>query len=227
MTMRRPTITIALGAAAALAAASGADASGVVTPPAGTPNLAQMAIQPTDLVPGAVPGSQAYVRPPTGFTAQYGSDFTTASTPDGVSYSLVLDFVALAPDASTASNLFTEQQAFDESRKGHKLITKQIIKAAGKKGHLEAKNVKFTAAQTAGVGTGSFEETITVSHKHASFQEVVLFFEEGDIVASLELVGDINSAVPEADATTLANAMNTHITTVLAASGATGASGAT
>lgn len=225
--MKRRTITPALGAALVLAGATAASAgaAGVVTPPAGTPNLALMVVQPTDLVAGAVIGDQAYVQPPSGFTAQYGSDFTTASTPDGANYSLVLDYVSLAPDPTTADTFYADQQAFEQSRKGRKFIVKSIIHAAGKKSHLKAKNVKFSAEQSAGVGASSYEETITVAAKHVHVSEIFLIFQEGDVVASLELVGEADKTVPAADATTLATAMDTHIKSVLASSGATGASG--
>jgi hypothetical protein len=227
--MKRPTITPALGAALVLAGATAASAgaAGVVTPPAGTPNLALMVVQPTDLVPGAVIGDQAYVQPPSGFTADYGSDFTTASTSDGVNYSLVLDYVALAPDPTTADTLYAGEQAFEQSRKGRKFIVKSIIRAAGKRSHLKAKNVKFSAEQSAGVGQSSYEETITVAAKHIMVSEIYLIFQEGNVVASLELVSEADKPVPGTDATTLAAAMDSHIKSVLAASGATGATGTT
>jgi hypothetical protein len=225
--MSRSIITLALAGAIALANAGSAGASGVVTPPAGTPNLALMVIQPSDLVPGSVLGDQAYIAPPDGFTAQYGSEFTTASTADGVNYSLVLDYVALAPDVATATAFYGVEQAYVDSRKGRKFVTNNIIKAAGKKAHLKSKNVKFSHEQRAGLGTGSYEETITVKAKHDSVQEVYLIFDDGTVCTSLELVGEVNKQVPESDATTLATAIVAHIGSVLAASGTTGATGAT
>jgi hypothetical protein len=225
--MSRSIITLTLAGAITLANVGSAGASGVVTPPAGTPNLALMVLQPADLVPGSVLGDQAYIAPPTGFTAQYGSEFTSASTPDGVNYSLVLDYVALAPDVSTATTFFNVEDAYVDSRKGRKLITKNIIKAAGKKAHLKSKNVKFTGEQSAGIGTGSYVETITVKAKHQSVQEVYLIFDDGTVCTSLELVGEVNKKVPESDATTLATAIVAHIGSVLAVGGTTGASGTT
>jgi hypothetical protein len=220
-------ISVALGATLALSLASGADASGVVTPPADTPNLALMVIQPADLVPGATLGDQAYVKPPRGFTAQYASEFTSAATTDGVNYSLVLDYIALAPSTATSGALFASEQAFEQSRAGRRLVTKGIVRNAGKKAHLTARNIRFSGAQNAGVGTGSFEETITVARGRVSVQEVYLIFEEGTVCASLELVGELDKTVPETDATTLASAIDQHIKSVLATSGSTGAIGTT
>lgn len=224
--MKRPIAALVLGAAMVFASASAESAAAAVTPPAGTPNLALMVVQPSDLVAGATLGNQEYVQPPTGFTAQYGSEFTSAATPDGVNYSLLLDFVALAPSASTASALFTSQQAYDESSKGRAQTVKDIIKGAGKHSRLKAKDIKFSQAQSAGVGTSSFEETITIKVKHTSVQEVYLMFVDGTVDTSLELVGVANKPVPESDAVTLAGAMLSHINTVLA-TGSTGASGVT
>ncbi len=221
--MRRLAPTLALSGALALACAT--DAGAVVTPPAGTPNLALVVIQPTDLVAGATLASQEYIVPPTGFSAQYGSEYTSASTSDGVNYSLVLDYAAIAPTVATATSFMTTQVAYEQSAKGRRNVIRAIIKGGGKRGHLKPKNIKFTLAQSAGVGDSSFEETITVTRGRRSVQEVDVIFQDGAVCASIELVGQINGQVPETDATTLAAAMVSHINTVIG--GATGASGTT
>ena len=137
----RRRICIALGASLTLGLTGVAAAA--VTPPAGTPNLAAMVLQPGDLAAGAIAGTQRYVTPFGGFTAQYDGSFTTAATPDGVSYYLVSDGVSLAPDAAVVSTLFGAEKAFFNSKKGHKLVDKGIIQGAGKKAHLKASNIKF------------------------------------------------------------------------------------
>jgi hypothetical protein len=150
--IRRRSLPIALGTTFVLAVAGIAGAA-VVTPPAGTPNLAAMVIQPGDLAPGAVLGAQGYVTPPSGLTAEYDSSFTSAATSDGVSYLLLSDNIALAPTPTTASAFYVgEREAFDSS-KGRKLVVREIIKQAGKKSTLKAKDIKFSDAGSAGIGS--------------------------------------------------------------------------
>lgn len=224
--MRRLSLPIALGTTFALAVAGVAGAA-VVTPPAGTPDLAAMVLQPGDLAPGAVLGAQGYIKPPSGLTAEYDSSFTSAATPDGVSYLLLSDNVALASTTTAASDYFDgERDAFDTS-KGRKLLVRDIIARAGKKSVLKAKDLKFSAAGSAGVGTSSFIETLTISVKHTKSREVIVLLNEGTVNVILALTGKINESVPHSDAIALAGDIDTHIDAVLSASGASGASGTT
>jgi hypothetical protein len=183
-----------------------------------------MVIQPGDLAPGAVLGAQGYVTPPSGLTAEYDSSFTSAATSDGVSYLLLSDNIALAPTPTTASAFYVgEREAFDSS-KGRKLVVREIIKQAGKKSTLKAKDIKFSDAGSAGIGSSSFIETLTITVKHAKAREVIVLFEDGTVDAILVLTGKANESVPHSDAIALAGDIDTHIAAVL--SGSTGASGA-
>jgi hypothetical protein len=227
---RRRRLSVTLGVVAALASA-GTALGAVVTPPAGTPNLALMAIQPSDLTAGAVIGGQNYVTPPTGFTADYGSYFSTSATPDGVSYYDLEDYVALAPSSTLANEFIAAETQSVTSHKGRKAFVKASIKQAGKKAHLVAKDFKFSGAGSMGVGTDSFVETLTITVKHKKVREVLAWFNVGSVSASLLLVGETNEKIPQSDAILLATAMDTHINAVLSGatgpSGTTGASGAT
>jgi hypothetical protein len=156
-----------LGVGVAVACCGVGVAWAAVTPPAGTPDLALMVLQPADLAPGAVSGAQGYVAPPKGLTAQYAADFTTASSPDGVNYSLLVDDVAVGPTASASSAYFVAQRKSIASTKGRRGIVRSILHSAAKADHLKAKDVKFSAAGSAGVGTSSYIETLTISTKHA------------------------------------------------------------
>jgi hypothetical protein len=218
-------IAIALGASMLLAGAAAASAAGIVTPPAGTPNLALMVLQPSDLVPGATIAAQRYIAPPTGFTADYGSEFNGAATTDGVKYLAVVDFIALAPTASLASTYYAAQDNEFATAEGRAKLITSIIKSAGKKAHMKRKDVTFSAAASAGLGSSSLTETITLKLGHAKYREVVAVFEEGDFSAALEITGTANEAVPQADAVALATTIQSHINTVLASTGTTGLTG--
>jgi hypothetical protein len=223
---RRSRLIVLLGAAVTLAAAGSALAA--VTPPAGTPNLALMAIQPSDLAAGAVTGADVgYDTPPSGFTAEYAGYFTSAATSDGVAYSLLQDDISLAPDTTTASEYVAVEKLLYTSKAGRKAIVKAAIKdAGGKKSHLTLSDFKFSGAESAGVGTGSLVETLTVTYKRKKVREVILVFDDGTVAGSLVATGKVNEKVPQSDAITLGTAMYTHINAVLAA-GATGPSGTT
>lgn len=229
---RRGGVLIAGLAVVLTAVASSAAAAGVVTPPAGTPNLALMVIQPPDLVPGATLGGQGYLKPPSGFTAYYGSVFDLASTADGVKYDSIEDYIALAPDATAANLFFAGQEATFATARGRKRLVKSLLKEnakhGSKKDRLKAKDITFTAAGSAGIGATSFIETINFKLKHGFGQQVVLLFDTGTIDVSLVLTGPLNEQIPQSDAIALGNTINAHITSVLATpAGATGATGAT
>lgn len=224
--MSRRRLAVLVGLAVPLAAAGNA-LGAVVTPPAGTPNLALMAIQPSDLTPGAVIGTDVgYDTPPSGFTAQYVGYFTTASTTDGVAYGLLDDEVSLAPTAAEASAYTASEETLYTSKKGRKLIIKYAIKAAGKKAHLKASDFKFSGAESAGVGSGSLVETLTLTIKHKKVREVIVAFDDGSVAGDLVATGEVGEQVPQSDGMALATAMYGHINAVLAA-GATGPSGTT
>jgi len=220
----RGRICVVLGASLALGL-SGVAVAATVTPPAGTPNLAAMVLQPSDLAAGAVVGTEGYVTPAKAFSAEYDSSFTSAETPDGVSYDQLADGVSIAPSASQASGFFTAEAAFFDSKKGHKLLDKGIIASAGKKAHLKASNIKYKAGGSVGVGGDSFLESIGVSTKHASIHEDVVLFDQGTIYALLVVIAKPDEKLPTSDATALATAIDSHINSVMASSGSTGSTG--
>jgi hypothetical protein len=223
---RRRRICVALSATVVLSAA-GAALAATVTPPAGTPNMAAMVLQPSDLAAGAVAGREGYAAAPAGFTAQYDGTFTTASTPDGISYYAIGDFVAIAPSAATASAFVASETRVFRSKAGHKLLDAVIISAAGKKAHLKARDIKYESLGSIGVGQGSFAETIGLHVKHVSVHEDVVLFGQGTTYAFLIMTARPGEKVPTSDATALAGAIDAHITSVLGATGSTGTTGAT
>jgi hypothetical protein len=229
----RRSVPIAVAAASVLAIAGAAVASAAapVTPPAGTPDLTMMVVQPTDLAAGGKPPNAGYVSPFASFSAIYGADYDNATTTDGVTYFGIDDSIFYASTPTTASTFFSAEQGYFKSRKGRKQLTKEIIKSAGKKAHLKAKNVTFGSAGSAGVGTDSAIFTIRVATKRYKDNESILIFDEGTVYSSLVLTATPNEKIPSADLLGLATTSDTRIKAVVAgatgASGTTGASGAT
>jgi hypothetical protein len=220
---RRTAATAGLVVVAALLATPVAFGAGSPTPPANTPNMSLMVLQPADLQPGANLSAQRYIRPPKGFSAAYATVFTNATTASGGKLDSVESDVALAPSTTSPSNLEAVNQLVFSTRRGRKGFVKDFIKSAGKKARLKAKNFKFSPVTTASVGSQSFVDTVTISHKGSTVQEVFVFFADGDAYSATVLVG---STVAQSDAVALAQLVDGHIHSVLGG-GATGASGAT
>jgi hypothetical protein len=225
--VRPRTTIVALVLTAAAAGCASAGAAEVVTPPPNTPNLALMVIQPSDLAPGAVIAGQAYVSPPRDFTAAYDSAMTSTTTSNGTEYAALEDFVALAPDATTANSYFGSEQSLFDSRAGHKTLVRRFMKQFPKRERVTKKDFSFSASGTAGVGSSSLVETITFDIKHQRFQEVIIVFNVGAVDVIQVLSGELNQQVAQTDAVALANTVDTHINTVLGTTGATGTTGTT
>jgi hypothetical protein len=219
---RRIAVLTGLLAAGALGIGTQAGAAGIVTPPAGTPNLALMVLQPADLVPGAVIVSQGYVTAPVMFVADYGSVFGLAQTSDGTKFDAIEDFVALAPDSTQATFYFAGQASLFGTAAGRKRLVKNLIKTSPKRDHLKPKDISFTAAGPTSVGQSSFIETINFDIRHVRFQQVVLLYDAGTIDVSMVLTGVPNEQLPQSDAITLGGTIASHIQGVLGATGATG-----
>jgi hypothetical protein len=221
--MRRTVVSLGVVGVLAVVAVPAALA-GTVTPPAGIPNLAEMVLQPTDLMPGVNIAAQAYGTPPKGFTADYSSFLTGATTVGGVKFNSLQDDVGLASTTTAVSNLFMNEHSLFTSRKGRRLIAKSVVKAFGKKAHLETKDVKFGSPQSAGIGTQSFEELLTIKVGHRVVPEAIIEFSDGDFYADLVAVGELNTPISLTDITALGGTIDAHIQ---AGQGTTGASGTT
>ena len=69
--------------AATRTSAAQTSASAAVKPPAGTPDLGAMTVQPSDLAPGAHATVNRYTKPPGGFTAAYDRNFSLVRSAGG------------------------------------------------------------------------------------------------------------------------------------------------
>jgi hypothetical protein len=85
------------------------------------------------------------------------------------------------------------------------------------------KDFKFSATASAGVGSASFVEIITVRRGGHHFDEGFVGFVDGDTYSGFVLTA---SHIPQSDALALAQTADAHIHATLG-SGATGASGTT
>ena len=110
---RRAAVLSGIATVCVCALAPGAFANPPATPPAGTPNMAAMVVQPSDLEPGASIAAQRYVAPPKDFTAEYAALYTDAITVAGTNFASIEDDVALASTATPGSDLeAVDQEVF-------------------------------------------------------------------------------------------------------------------
>ena len=222
--MRRRTVSLAaLIAAVALGVLVASAAA--TSPPAGTPDLAKMAIQPSDLAPGAVASIGGYAKAPKNFTALYISRYNQATTTSGVAlYGLETELLA-GKTQGAAAGLFSLQRSLYHSKLGRKLLGKELVAELGKKG-VSLKQVHFGHFGVLGSGTQSFVQPIVLNVKgvHAGADFVVV--RVGSILSDVTMVL-AKPAGALAVAKELGADVAAHIRAVLAGGGSTGATGPT
>jgi hypothetical protein len=107
--MNHRTTRRAAAAAAAICALAAASAQ-AYSPPKGTPNLAKMTLQPSDLAPGATLLVNSYFDPGGGvhLRAEYDRDWGAASTAGGVKLQQLQTQITLATSTAWAHTIFTQ-----------------------------------------------------------------------------------------------------------------------
>jgi hypothetical protein len=226
----RPHMAVALVVTIVLFSAAGAAfAATTSNPPAGTPNLAQMVLAPADLERSDGVAGSGYITPPQGFSAAYAATLFPSVASDGVRYASVTSEVAVAPEVSDA----TAQLAYEYSRfyspGGRRRFVRAVAKVSPKHGpdHLTTSDFAYSGVGQAGIGDGSYIETLTLHEHHRRAQQVYLVYITGTYYIYVNLAGTVNEAVPQSDAIALGRTVAAHIATVLGSGGTTGASGTT
>jgi hypothetical protein len=224
--MRSPSRTVVAVAAVAAVCAATAALAQAVTPPAGTPNMAAMVVQRSDLGPGTGASIGGYEKPQVGFVAAYTRTFGVAEARAGGSPFALETELELAAKASTALELVREQKVLYSSKAGRALLGSLIVSRAPKKDHVTLKSLVFSAPTTLHVGTDSFIESLSIKVK--GFTEILRFatlnVSRVDVSLIFEGVGTI---VPSSTVTVLAGAVDGHIRKVLAKSPPSGPTGST
>ena len=190
----RPRTAVAFVAAITVFGAAGAAlAATTVNPPAGTPNLAQMALAPADLASSDGVAGSGYITPPQRFNAAYAATLFPSVTSDGVKYASVTSEVAVAPAVSDATGQLASEYSHYYSAGGRRRFVREIVKASPKHGpgHLTAKNFAYSGVGPAGIGDGSYIETLTLREHHRSQQQVYLVYVTGTYYIYVNLAGTV------------------------------------
>ena len=175
----RPRTAIGLSAAIAVFGAAGAAfAATTVNPPAGTPNLAQMVLAPADLASSEGVAGSGFITPPQDFSAAYAATLFASATSDGVKYASVTSEVAVAPEVSDATAHLAYEYSHFYSPAGRRWFVRAVAKVSPKHGpnHLTARNFAYSGVGPAGIGDGSYIETLTLRAHHRSQQQVYLVY---------------------------------------------------
>jgi hypothetical protein len=227
MGARRRSLAFAFALAATLALSTAAVASAAfIVPPAGTPDLSSVVLQPGDLGGTSRQLAHGYVTPfVSSLSAEYTSAFGPVSTIAGVSYDEVTDAVGIGPTTTGASAALAIEGQLLGTRAGHKLIARDFVNSAPRSDHVKAKDVSFGPATSAGVGASSAVVSITYRLRGNKIHQVILAFQDGDAYVGLSLTGKLKQPVPQTVAITLAMAIDDHVQAVLAGTGATGTTG--
>jgi hypothetical protein len=148
-------------------------------------------------------------------------------TSDGVKYASVTSEVAVAPALSDATAHLAYEYSHYYSPGGRRRFVRAVVKVSPKHGpdHLTARNFAYSGVGPAGIGDGSYIETLTLHEHHRRVQQVYLVYVTGTYYIYVNLAGTVNEAVPQRDAVALGRTVAAHIVTVLGGGGTTGASG--
>jgi hypothetical protein len=215
---RRVRRAIMAPAAAALTLAACTGAADAYSPPRGTPDLAKMTLQPSDLAPGAVVLVSSYFDPGSGLNlrAQYDRDFGAAATTAGVKLGQIQVSITLADSTAYAKTLFAQIPSTYGTQAGHAILALEVVPVSVNGFHPTPNNARFGKLRSAGIGQQSLLESGTITTKDATIAADFVWLRVDGVLASLAVVA---AQPPLADsvAIRLARTIAAHITSVLAA----------
>jgi len=223
----------ALSVAAAVAVSVGvlAAVAQAIVPPAGTPDLSQMAIAPSDLALGAKVAQEGYVVVTSDYVAGYDRAFETTATQHRVALYSLDSRIVLATSRTTAVKAIGGERTIFGSKLGRTLLASALIAEIRKHNGITLKDVRFAKLRSLGVGDDSFVQALTLRYKRYDITADLVVVRVGAVVGTISTVL-IQPGKAQTVARQLAAAVVGHITSVLAAgstgpTGATGATGAT
>jgi len=206
---RAAAVTVAI---AALAAAS----AQAYTPPKGTPNLAKMTLQPSDLAPGATLLVNTYSDPGSGLhlRGEYDRDWAPASTTGGVKLQQVQTTITLANSTKWAQALLGQIRGIYGGSAGQGDLLDNID--AGNGSSATIKDARFSKLRSIGVGQQSVYGSVTITTKGST---VVGGFAWVRVDAGIGFLLVVAPKPPLADSVTiaLAKTLAAHMTSVLGA----------
>jgi hypothetical protein len=207
---RAAAATIAI---AALAAAS----AQAYSPPRGTPDLAQMMLQSSDLAPGAAPVVNGYSDPGGAGLherAEYDRDWLAVSTTRGVKLQQLQTDITLSTSTAFAQTVFGQIAGLYGASAGRGSLIANVD--AGNGSSATSKDARFSKMRSIGVGQQSIYGSATIATKGST---LAIGFAWVRVDAAIAFVLAVAPRPPLADSVTiaLAKTMAAHMTSVLRA----------
>jgi len=209
-------MTCRAGAAALAICALASGSAQAYSPPKGTPDLAKMTLQPSDLAPGATLLVNTYSDPGGGFheRAEYDRDWGAASTTGGVKLQQLQTEITLATSATWARTIFGQIPSIYNSSGGRGSLIDNVDAGNGSSATL--KDARFGKLRSIGAGQQSMYGSATITTKGSTIAAGFAWVRVGPAIALLVVV---SPKAPLADSVTIAIAKTVaaHMTSVLGA----------
>jgi len=201
------TIAVAVTLGIAAAAASGAGLRAHVVPPAGGPDLSQMALRLTDVPRGAKIARQRYVKT-SDFVAEYDREFKEGTVRLGGKRLLGLESdIGLAASAGKAALFVDAFHAMVSTKKGRSTLAKQAAKGTG----LGAKSVTVGPPVNLRIGNQAYAVPIRFATPFGDMHMVIAVHRVDRVVSTFYYLGSFGVTVPASSAKTFARPIAQHM----------------
>lgn len=203
----RAAAVFAVCALFSLAAAGVAGSAPRVTPPAGSPDLSQMALLPSDFTSTNVT-SEGY-QSSSDFVAVYGREFGPSRIVSGARFLAVYSEVDLATDADSASVFFSALEVAVRTPSIRAQLVQAIVTGSGRT--VRKKDIHIGRPRDLHLGEGAVLLPIRVRIRGIRFDFDLIFLQRDRVIGLLLAGGMPAKAIKLADASYLANTMIDHV----------------
>jgi hypothetical protein len=210
----RRVVAAALATSALATSALGAASAQAYTPPKGTPDLAKMTLQPSDLAPGATLLVNSYFPGGLHERDEYDRDWGVVSTTGGVKLQQLQTEITLATSTTWAHAVFGQVPSIYDSSAGRRSLIDNIDAGNGSSATL--KDARFGTLRGIGVGQQSMYGSATIATKGSTIAAGFAWVRVDAAIATLVVVAP---KAPLADSVTIAIAKTVaaHMKSVLGA----------
>jgi hypothetical protein len=179
-------------------------------PAAGTPDPAQMVLQPSDFAVGAPVLKQGYLFEPP-FVSGYERVFASGITTSGAIFNGVTSRVELAADQPQATASFIALRTVVRSRVFQTELAVAITHAAPRRARLHARDVHFGHIRSLGVGDDSMLLPVSVRAKGMKLAVDLVFLRVDRAIGTLSLAGLPGLTIQLGETVAVSGALVDHI----------------
>jgi hypothetical protein len=199
-------VAIAGGMLGRAAPVSGAESRGRIAPPAGIPNLSQMALRVTDLPPGAKVKQQSYV--PTSDVAYYVRAFKEGSARIGSRRLLILQsHIELARNVAGAASTFKQLRVRVSTKSGRHSYGEEAAQSFG----LYVTKLSVGTPISLHVGHESLAIPLSISTPYGGARMVIAVHRTERVISFLYFATRADTPLPATSAFALVQPVAKHI----------------